>query len=133
MSYLTGFINIQFILGSNYGEEKIMPSIFPEPILNLPEADIPLNGVKAHLFQGENYQIIFMEFEKDADVPEHSHESQWEIVLDGKVDYYENGVKHTYVRGDRFYIPAGTKHYAKVYAGYAAMAFFNQKERYKKK
>ena len=35
-----------------------MLSIFPEPILNLPEADIPLDGVKAYLFQGENYQII---------------------------------------------------------------------------
>ncbi|MCK4901826.1 MAG: cupin domain-containing protein [Thermoplasmatales archaeon] len=110
-----------------------MLSIFPEPILNLPEADVPLDGVKAHLFQGENYQIIFMEFEKNVDVPEHSHESQWEIVLEGKVDYYQNGVKHTYVKGDRFFVPAGTKHYAKVYAGYAAMTFFNEKERYKKK
>ena len=38
-----------------------MTSIFPEPILNLPEADIPLEGIKAYLSQGENYQIIFME------------------------------------------------------------------------
>ncbi len=110
-----------------------MTSIFPEPILNLPEAEIPLDGAKAFLFQGERYQIIFMEFEKDVEVTEHSHESQWEIVLDGKVDYFERKIKYTYKRGDRFYIPAGTKHSAKVYKGYAAMAFFNQKERYKKK
>lgn len=110
-----------------------MSSIFPEPILNLPEAEISLEGVKAHLFQGENNQIIFMEFEKDVEIPEHSHDSQWEIVVAGKVDYYEGGVKHTYTKGDRFYIPKGTKHSAKVYAGYASVAFFNQKERYKKK
>ena len=110
-----------------------MLSIFPEPILNLPEADIPLDGVKAYLFQGENYQIIFMEFEKDVDVPEHSHESQWEIVLEGKVDYWEEGAKHTYTKGDRFFIPKGVRHAAKVYAGYASIAFFNQRERYKKK
>ena len=110
-----------------------MSSIFPEPILNLPEAEISLEGVKAHLFQGEGEQVIFMEFEKDVEIPEHSHDSQWEIVVAGKVDYYEGGVKHTYTKGDRFYIPKGTKHSAKVYAGYASVAFFNQKERYKKK
>jgi quercetin dioxygenase-like cupin family protein len=110
-----------------------MSSIFPEPILDLPEAEISLEGVKAHLFQGEGEQVIFMEFEKDVEIPEHSHDSQWEIVVAGKVDYYEGGVKHTYTKGDSFYIPKGTKHSAKVYAGYASVAFFNQKERYKKK
>ena len=111
-----------------------MASIFPEPILNLPEVDIPLEGVKAYLSQGENYQIIFMEFEKDAEIPEHSHESQWEIVLAGKVDYHGgDGVKHSYKQGDRFFIPKGKKHSARVYAGYASMVYFNQKERYKKK
>jgi quercetin dioxygenase-like cupin family protein len=110
-----------------------MASIFPKPIVHLPEADIPLKGVKAYLFQGENSQIIFMEFAHDTDIPEHSHDSQWEIVLKGKVDYYEEGTKTTFVKGDRFYIPKGKNHSAKVYAGYASIAFFNQKERYKKK
>jgi quercetin dioxygenase-like cupin family protein len=58
-----------------------MSSIFPEPILNLPEAEISLEGVKAHLFQGENNQIIFMEFEKDVEIPEHSHDSSWKSRL----------------------------------------------------
>ena len=110
-----------------------MASIFPEPILKLPEADIPFDGVKAFLSQSSNHQIIFMEFEKDTEVPEHFHDSQWEIVLNGKVDYWQDGIKHTFTRGDRFFIPSGKKHSAKVYAGYAAIAFFNQKERYKKK
>ena len=107
-----------------------MSSIFPEPIKNLPEADIPLDGVKGYLFQGENDQIIFMEFEKDAEVPEHSHESQWEIVLEGKVDYWEDGKKHIYKKGDRFLVQSGKKHSAYVYAGYSCIMFFNQKDRY---
>jgi quercetin dioxygenase-like cupin family protein len=110
-----------------------MSHIFPQPILNLPEANLPFAGVNAFLFQGENAQIVFMEFEKDVEIPEHSHESQWEIVLDGKVDYFEYNKKHTYKKGDRFFIPRDTKHSAKVYAGYASIAFFNQKDRYKKK
>ena len=110
-----------------------MSSVFPEPVLNLPEADISLEGAKAYLSQGEDYQIIFMEFEKNVEVPEHSHGSQWEIVLEGKVDYWEDGVKQTFRKGDRFFIQKGKKHHAKVYAGYASIVLFNQKERYKRK
>lgn len=111
----------------------MMKNIFPKPILELPEADIPLNGVKAHLFQGVKNQIIFMFFENDVDLPEHSHESQWEIVIEGKVDLFVEGNKKTYKKGDRFFIPKGAKHSAKVYSGYSSIAFFNQKDRYKQK
>jgi len=110
-----------------------MSSHFPKPILELPEVNIPFEGAKGYLSQGEDVQVIFMEFEKDIVIPEHSHDSQWEIVVAGKVDYYEGRVKHTYTKGDKFYIPKGTKHSAKVYAGYASVAFFNQKDRYMKK
>ncbi len=110
-----------------------MKEIFPKPILNLPKAEIPFDGIEAYLSQGENYQIIFMKFEKDTEIPEHSHDSQWEIVLEGKVDYYEEGLKYTYTKGDRFFIPKGVKHSAKVYTGYASIVFFNQKDRYKEK
>ena len=51
--------------------------IFPDIISSLPEADIPLDGIKAYLSQGSNHQIIFMQFEKDVILPEHSHQSQW--------------------------------------------------------
>jgi len=110
-----------------------MNNIFPKPIRNLPEADIPLEGVKAFLSQGENHQIIFMEFEKDVDLPEHFHESQWEIVVEGKVDLIVEGKKKTYKNGERFFILKGAKHSAKVYSGYSSIAFFNQKDRYKLK
>ena len=52
------------------------PSIFPEPIRQLPEAEIPLSGLTAYLSQAENHQIIFMQFSEDVDLPEHAHESQ---------------------------------------------------------
>ena len=110
-----------------------MKSCFPKPILNLPEANISFDGVKGYLSQGEDVQIIFMEFSNDADVPQHSHESQWEIVVSGKVDLEIDGVKKTYKKGDTFFIDKDVKHSAKVYAGYASVAFFNQKDRYKKK
>ena len=110
-----------------------MSKIFPEPILNLPEALMPLDGVKGYISQAENNQIVFMEFEKDVNIPEHSHGSQWEIVLHGKADVVINGKKKTYSVGDNFFIPANAPHSAKVYSGYASIAFFSDKNRYKPK
>jgi quercetin dioxygenase-like cupin family protein len=110
-----------------------MSKIFPEPIENLPEADVPLEGVKAYLSQSKNHQIIFMEFSKDIEVSEHSHESQWGIVLEGTIDLAIGGVQKTYSRGDRYFIPKGIPHAATIHAGYADITFFNQKDRYQAK
>jgi quercetin dioxygenase-like cupin family protein len=110
-----------------------MTEIFPEPIRNLPEADIPLKGIKAYLSQSENHQIIFMEFCEDAELPEHSHAAQVGIVLEGKIDLVIGGEKQTYIKGDRYYIPEGVKHSGKIHAGYADVTFFNERSRYRTK
>ena len=111
----------------------IMSEIFPKMILELPRADVPLEGSKAYLSQSDNHQIIFLQFKKDVNLPEHSHEAQWEYVLNGKVDLWVDGIKNTYKKGDNFFVPKGVKHSGKIYAGYSSIAFFNQKDRYKKK
>ena len=110
-----------------------MSEIFPEPIKHLPQAEIPLKGIEAYLSQSESHQILFMEFSEDVELPEHSHESQWGVVLEGKIDLVIEGVKQTCTKGDRVFIPKGVKHSAKIYAGYADISFFNQKDRYKPK
>ncbi|MHC1723892.1 MAG: cupin domain-containing protein [Aminipila sp.] len=107
-----------------------MLSNFPEPILNLPEADIPIKGIKAYLSQAEDHQIIFMEFSEDVELPEHDHESQWGIVLEGKIELVIDGVNCNYAKGDRYFIPKGVKHSGKIFAGYADITYFNQKDRY---
>lgn len=110
-----------------------MPEIFPEPIRSLPEADIPLSGLKAYLSQSEDHQILFMQFDEDAEVAEHSHEDQWGVVLEGRIDLMVEGVQQNYSKGDRIFIPKGAKHSAKIYAGYADISIFNQKDRYGRK
>jgi quercetin dioxygenase-like cupin family protein len=114
-------------------KEDISSELFPELIRALPEADIPLSGLKAYLSQAENHQIIFWEFHEDAEIPEHCHESHWSIVLEGNIDLTIDGVKKTYTKGDRFFIPKGARHSAKVHTGYADITFFNEKDRYKRK
>ena len=108
-----------------------MEDIFPEPVRRLPEADIPLSGLRAYLSQAEDHQILFMEFEEDAELPEHSHEGQFAVVVEGRLDLTIGGVEHTFTRGDRYYIPAGVPHSARVHAGYADVTFFDQRERYR--
>ncbi|MFH1717224.1 MAG: cupin domain-containing protein [Planctomycetota bacterium] len=110
-----------------------MGEIFPKSIRSLPEADIPLSGLRAYLSQSDDHQILFMQFDKDVEIPEHSHESQWGVVLEGRIDLVIEGTKRTYTKGDRVFIPKGAKHSARLYAGYADISFFNQKDRYKTK
>ncbi|HOO89974.1 MAG TPA: cupin domain-containing protein [Syntrophales bacterium] len=110
-----------------------MSEIFPEPIKNLPEADIPLEGITAYLSQSDTHQIIFMEFAKDVDLPEHSHAAQIGIVLEGRIDLIIGGRMETFRKGDRYYIPEGVSHSGKIHAGYADITFFNEPDRYSPK
>lgn len=107
-----------------------MSKPFPEPILKLPQADIPLQGLTAYLSQAKNHQILFMHFNEDVDLEEHSHEAQWGIVLEGSISMTINDETRTYVKGERYFIPAGVKHSAKIYSGYADMTFFDEPQRY---
>ena len=114
-------------------QEVSMSDIFPDPIKNLPEADIPLEGVRAYLSQSDAHQILFMEFEKDVDLPEHAHAAQVSIVLEGKIDLVIGGDKKTFTKGDRYYIPERVLHSGKIYAGYADITFFDEPGRYSQK
>jgi quercetin dioxygenase-like cupin family protein len=107
-----------------------MSETSPKPIRDLPEADIPLDGVKAYLSQSDTHQIIFMEFEKDVDLPEHSHAAQIGIVLEGRIDLTIGGETKTYKKGDRYFVQEGILHSGKIYAGYADITFFNEPDRY---
>jgi quercetin dioxygenase-like cupin family protein len=110
-----------------------MSRVFPDPITNLPEADIPLEGVTAYLSRSDTHQILFMEFERDVDLPEHSHAAQIGIVLEGQIELVIGGERRCFTRGDRYYIPAGVKHSGKIRAGYADITFFDEPNRYSSK
>ena len=110
-----------------------MEKIFPEPIRNLPQADIPIEGATAYLSQGEGHQILFMQFSQDVELDEHTHAGQWGIVLEGKIDLTIDGIEHTFIKGERYFIPEGVKHSGKIYAGYVDMTYFDQGDRYQVK
>jgi len=110
-----------------------MEHIFPELIRNLPEADIPLEGIRAYLSQSRDHQLIFMQFEKDVVLPEHAHAAQVGFVLNGRIDLTIGGQAHRYSRGDIYTIPAGVPHSGRIHAGYADITFFDEPDRYQAK
>ena len=106
---------------------------FPEIITSLPEADMPFEGIEAYLLQGEKQKVIFMSFDEDVEVPEHAHEEQWAVVLEGEIEVTIGGKTEVCRRGDTYYIPKDVVHSARVKKGYKDITFFNQRDRYKVK
>jgi len=108
-------------------------NFFPEIITQHPEAEIPIDGVASHLVQANNQQFIFMSFDRDVVVPEHSHEAQWGVILDGEIELKIADKKSILKKGDTYYIPKDVNHSAKIKKGYKDLTLFNQKDRYKPK
>lgn len=107
-----------------------MKDVFPEPIKQFPKADIPLEGLTVYLSQADTHQTLYMQFEKTVELPEHEHADQIGFILEGRIELVIGGEKKTYSNGDRYHIPAGVRHSAKIYAGYADITVFMQPDRY---
>jgi quercetin dioxygenase-like cupin family protein len=107
---------------------------FPTVIKDLPEADLPFQGVKAWILQGEKHQLIFFEMQPTAVVSEHSHSyPQWGMVVEGKMKLTINGKTRTIKKGDYYLIPAEAKHQAKFLTKTQVIDLFSERTRYKAK
>jgi len=106
---------------------------FPQIIRNLPAADIPIDGVNAFISQSDSHQILFMEFDNNIEVPDHSHGAQWGIVVAGEIELTIEGTKRTFKKGESYFIPEGTIHSAKISGGYSDVTFFDEPCRYNKR
>lgn len=104
---------------------------FPDFVRGLPEADLPFEGLRGWLLQSEDGQVLFMETDVDVDVAEHSHGDQWGIVVDGQIELTIGGETAIYRRGDSYCIPAGVEHGARLFAGFKALDYFKDRDRYR--
>lgn len=103
---------------------------YPEIINKLPAIEIPINGARGHLLQGQANQLVFFDFSEDTEIPIHSHGAQWGIVVDGRIDLTIGGEENTYRKGDSYTIPSGVLHGGKIYAGLKVLDFFEDADRY---
>jgi quercetin dioxygenase-like cupin family protein len=98
-----------------------------------PSAEIPVEGVVSRLIQAGEQQFVFMEFDRDVEIPPHSHSAQWGVVLDGEMEIIISGKVHRLMKGDSYFIEKGQVHSAKIKAGFKDLTLFDQIDRYKTK
>jgi quercetin dioxygenase-like cupin family protein len=106
---------------------------FPKLIIDLPEADIPFNGLKGWISQGKDHQIVFFDIEPIGEVHEHSHGAQWGMVIEGEMKLTIAGQTNTYKKGDSYFIPENALHSAVFKTRTKVLDFFADKDRYKLK
>lgn len=108
---------------------------YPPIITGLPEVALPFppDGMRATLLQSADGQVVFFEVFAAADIPPHSHGSQWGVVLDGKVELTIGGETRGYLAGDSYYIPAGAVHSAHLAAGSKFLDYFAEADRHRRK
>jgi uncharacterized protein YjlB len=104
---------------------------YPEFLTNLPEADLPVEGLRGWMLQGAKGLAVFLHAEREVNLPKHAHGHQWGIVVDGKMDLTIGGKTTTYARGDSYFVPAGVEHYGRLYPGFRAIDCFDNPNRYK--
>jgi quercetin dioxygenase-like cupin family protein len=106
---------------------------FPDLFQTLPEAEVPVPGVKVRLLRGPTASAIFWEATQDTAVPQHRHGGQWGVVLEGEIRLTVGSDVRTCRRGDEYYIPAGTPHSAVLKKGARVLDFFDDPDRYRPK
>jgi quercetin dioxygenase-like cupin family protein len=104
---------------------------FPEMIDNLPQVDLPLEGVSGKLLQASDKQVVFFEIDPIGSVPLHQHGAQWGIVVQGEMELTIGQQTRTYRQGDSYFIPAGVKHGATFKTHFKAIDVFDEPDRYR--
>ena len=104
---------------------------YPEMIRGLPEIEIPIEGVRGWLLQGQDKQVVFFDLLPIGEIPPHSHCAQWGLVLEGRMELTIGGETKIYQKGDWYYIPEGVVHSAKFLTRVHVIDVFDDAERYK--
>ena len=104
---------------------------YPEMILNLPEIDIQLEGVRGWLLQAKDKQVVFFDMQPACEVPSHSHCAQWGFVVEGELRLVIGGKSRVYRKGDCYFIPKGIVHSGIPLTKVNAIDIFDDPKRYR--
>ncbi|UCE24953.1 MAG: cupin domain-containing protein [Candidatus Zixiibacteriota bacterium] len=108
-------------------------TVYPDLIRNMPEADIPMDGVRGWILQSGDRQAVFFDIEPVGEVPPHSHCAQWGVVLEGEMSLTIGDETKTYRKGDWYYIPENVVHGATFLSRVNVIDVFDAPDRWKVK
>lgn len=108
-------------------------TIYPDMIRNLPEVDVPFEGIRAWVMQTGDQQAVFFDIQPIGEVPPHSHCTQWGIMLDGEMALTIDGKTKIYRKGDTYFIPEGVVHSATFKTRVNVIDIFDAPDRWKAK
>jgi quercetin dioxygenase-like cupin family protein len=103
---------------------------YPAFVQNLPQADLPVEGIRGWLLNSENGQVLFLKTERTTAIPLHQHGDQWGIMIEGSMELTIADKTEIYHAGDSYFIPAGTVHGAVLHEGCRVLDYFADKGRY---
>ncbi len=106
---------------------------YPEMLRALPEIEIPQEGIRGWLLQGQKRQVAFFDIKPVGEMPAHSHCAQWGVVIEGKMSLTIGGESKVYSKGDWYYIPEGVEHSATFLTRVNVIDIFDDPDRYKVK
>ena len=108
-------------------------TVYPEMIRNLPEVDVPMEGVRGWILQSDIRQQVFFDIEPVGEVPPHSHCAQWGVVIEGEMSLTIGDETKVYGKGDWYYIPEGVVHGATFKSRVNVIDMFDSPDRWKAK
>ena len=117
----------------NGPKEQWDNTVYPDLIRNLPELDVPIDGVRGWLMQSASTQMVFFDILTHAKVPPHSHCAQWGMMLDGEMTITIGGEERRVRKGDQYFIPEGVEHSAVFHSRTNVIDLFDSPDRYKTK
>jgi quercetin dioxygenase-like cupin family protein len=92
--------------------------VFPEGFKAFKQVEI-WPGMNMAVLSGYKGQVGFAQVAQETLVPEHTHQGQWGVVLEGEVVFAMESETRVFRKGDYYHIPAGVPHSAKLAAGTA--------------
>ena len=105
---------------------------YADLITSLPEANIQSKGIRGWVLQGKDHQLVFLQMEANARIPEHNHEyAEWMILLEGEMELTIKGRTSKHKKGDEVVIPVHAQHNACFLTKSRVVALFSERTRYR--
>ncbi|MCM0755030.1 cupin domain-containing protein [Desulfovibrio aminophilus] len=110
-----------------------MPLELPPLLTGLPMIDLPMEGIEGHLLQSDNVQGVFFRAKAGVFFPEHRHEVQWGVILEGEFEITIDGMTTRYGKGDTYFIPEGVLHSGRYRTDALSFDVFGGRDKFRKK